>query len=137
LVWYENDGAGNFTPRDGSSDGMMGGVTFRVADLDRNGFPDFLTASSHGEIVWQKQRVIGDSNEDGQFDSADLVHVFQTAQYEDGVAGNSRWEGGDWNGDGEFDTADLVLAFQSGNYADAVDQLLRNGLKDNFATSIG
>ena len=64
-------------------------------------------------------RIIGDANNDGKFDSSDLVAVFQAGEYEDGIAGNSDWAEGDWSGDGDFDTSDLVLAFQSGRYIDA------------------
>jgi hypothetical protein len=59
---------------------------------------------------------IGDANLDGTFDSADLVLVFQNAEYEDDPAGNSGWQDGDWNCDGEFNTSDLVAAFQAGGY---------------------
>ena len=58
----------------------------------------------------------GDANLDGGFDSSDLVAVFQTGEYEDGIAGNSVWADGDWNGDGEFDSSDIVTAFQAGRY---------------------
>ncbi len=53
---------------------------------------------------------------DGEFNSVDLVDVFQAGQYEDGIAGNSIWSTGDWNGDGDFTTSDLVVAFQDGGY---------------------
>lgn len=59
----------------------------------------------------------GDANLDGQFDSADLVRVFQPGEYEDATTGNSGWSEGDWNGDGDFGTPDLLLAFQEGRYA--------------------
>lgn len=58
----------------------------------------------------------GDSNLDGEFNSADFVAVFTFGQYEDGIAGNSSWESGDWNGDGEFDSSDFVTAFTAGGY---------------------
>ena len=61
----------------------------------------------------------GDANHDGVFDSADLVQVFQAAEYEDDTPGNSVWEEGDWNGDGDFTTSDLVVAFQTGGYVAA------------------
>ena len=61
----------------------------------------------------------GDANLDGQFDSTDFVLIFQAAQYEDDIAGNSTWATGDWNSDGEFTTTDLVVAFQKGNYVAA------------------
>ena len=58
----------------------------------------------------------GDANLDGEFNSSDLILVFQSNQYEDGIPRNSSWETGDWNGDGEFDTADLIKAFQENGY---------------------
>jgi hypothetical protein len=59
---------------------------------------------------------LGDANIDGEFNSGDLVRVFQRGEYEDAIARNSTWSEGDWNGDGEFDTGDLVTAFQSGGF---------------------
>ncbi|MCA9216618.1 MAG: dockerin type I repeat-containing protein, partial [Planctomycetales bacterium] len=58
----------------------------------------------------------GDANLDGQFNSQDLVAVFQAAEYEDGNNLNSTWAEGDWNGDGDFTSRDLVFAFQDGGY---------------------
>jgi hypothetical protein len=63
-----------------------------------------------------KETYFGDSNLDGQFSSLDLVTVFQAAQYEDQIDGNSTWSTGDWNGDVEFTSRDLVLAFTTGGY---------------------
>ncbi|MCA9217457.1 MAG: chitobiase/beta-hexosaminidase C-terminal domain-containing protein, partial [Planctomycetales bacterium] len=59
----------------------------------------------------------GDSNGDGVFNSSDLVFVFQAAEYEDGIDGNSTFAEGDWNGDSDFTTADFVFAFQAGTYS--------------------
>ena len=59
---------------------------------------------------------IGDSNLDGEFNSADFVSLFLAGEYEDGVAGNSTWTEGDWNGDTEFDSRDLVFAFIANGY---------------------
>jgi hypothetical protein len=56
----------------------------------------------------------GDSNFDGQFDSQDMIIVFQAGQYEDGLTHNSTWVAGDWNGDGDFTTRDFIYAFQYG-----------------------
>ncbi len=71
----------------------------------------------------------GDANVDGQFNTRDLVLVFQQGEYEDAVAGNSSWSSGDWNCDGDFDTSDLVVALQTGQYAanaiSTTDQLRR------------
>ncbi|MCA9172596.1 MAG: hypothetical protein KDB23_33255, partial [Planctomycetales bacterium] len=58
----------------------------------------------------------GDANLDGEFNSADLINVFQAGQYEDAFSANSTWSTGDWNGDGEFTTSDFVVAFQDGGY---------------------
>ena len=58
----------------------------------------------------------GDANQDGAFDSQDLVRVFQSGEFEDHVAHNSTWSEGDWDGDGDFTTSDLVRAFQAGGY---------------------
>jgi hypothetical protein len=59
---------------------------------------------------------VGDVNEDGRFDSSDLVIVFQSAEYEDEIVQNSTYNDGDWDGDFEFTSSDLVLAMQSGIY---------------------
>jgi hypothetical protein len=61
-------------------------------------------------------RNYGDANLDGVFNSSDLVSIFQSGGYEDGVENNSGWASGDWNCDGDFTTRDLVAAFQSGRY---------------------
>ena len=63
-----------------------------------------------------KRTYFGDANLDGEFNSADFVHVFQIGVYEDSVAGNAGWNAGDGNGDGDFESGDFVLAFQSGGY---------------------
>jgi uncharacterized membrane protein len=58
----------------------------------------------------------GDANLDGEFNSGDLVQVFQAGEYDDQVAANSTWSEGDWDGNREFDSGDLVLAFQRGGF---------------------
>ena len=66
-----------------------------------------------------KNTEFGDANLDGVFGTRDLVVVFTSAEYEDGIDGNSTWATGDWNGDSDFDSADLVLALQSGRFEDS------------------
>ena len=66
-----------------------------------------------------EDRVVGDANLDGVFNSRDLVLVFQANEYEDDVDGNSSWSEGDWNGDGDFTSADLVEAFRAATYTNA------------------
>ena len=48
--------------------------------------------------------------------------MLATAEFEDGIAGNSTWADGDWNGDGDFDSRDLILAFSSATYQDPPPQ---------------
>ena len=80
------------------------------------------------------QRLVGDVNGDGRFDSSDLVAVFQVGEYEDDIEDNSIFEDGDWNGDGDFTTSDLVLAFTQGHYADAVAAILSKLTAEDLET---
>jgi hypothetical protein len=77
----------------------------RVDELDRTFWVETL-----------RKTYFGDSNLDGEFNTADLVQVFQAGLYEDTIDGNAGWASGDWNGDANFNSRDLVLAFQSGGY---------------------
>ncbi|MCA9168367.1 MAG: hypothetical protein KDB23_11885 [Planctomycetales bacterium] len=98
-------------------------LTLLVEAIARNDSAFDLTADSHVDLndlgIWireLKHTYHGDSDLDGEFNSADLINVFQAGQYEDDIASNSTWSTGDWNGDGEFTSSDLVLAFQDGGY---------------------
>jgi hypothetical protein len=98
--------------------------TLRIRSTDSSGMyveRDFLI-----QLIDRNDAVLGDSNYDGIFNSADLVIAFQAGEYEDLIVGNSIWEDGDWNGDGDFDTSDLVLAFQGSSYE--VDARVADGL---------
>ncbi len=134
VVWYANTGRA-FGPEQFVD---KVGVSFTIAnstqpaDIDGDGDIDILvnvfSNEREGRIVWyenrsivRSERIIGDANNDGRFDSSDLVLVFQAAEYEDDTPGNSTFEEGDWNDDGDFGSEDLVLAFQLGEYeADVV-----------------
>ncbi len=59
---------------------------------------------------------LGDANLDGEFDTGDLIMVFQAGGYEDDVFANSTWSTGDWDGDLEFNTSDFVAALQEGGF---------------------
>ncbi|MCA9197930.1 MAG: VCBS repeat-containing protein [Planctomycetales bacterium] len=105
-----------------------------AADFDGDGDLDIAVSSSGdtgaSKIHVLEQRLVGDVNDDGRFNSSDLVAIFTAGEYEDGIAKNSTFETGDWNGDGEFNTQDLVKAFQEGAYsaaavADAVDSVFQ------------
>jgi hypothetical protein len=114
-------------PGDFSRDGVLD-----VADIDllsaevRAGSHDVEFDLNNDRLVDSQDRRVwvndlrkshfGDSNLDGEFNSSDLVAVFQAGQYEDSTVGNATWATGDWNGDGDFDSADFVTAFQEGGY---------------------
>ena len=83
-------------------------------DLDGSGTVDVLDRRYW--IVSLANTYFGDSNLDGEFNSSDFVSVFQAAEYDDAIIGNSTWETGDWNGDCEFDSGDFVVAFQEAGY---------------------
>jgi hypothetical protein len=59
--------------------------------------------------------LIGDANRDGEFNSSDLVQVYQTGTYETSQAAD--WSSGDWNCDGRFDSQDVIAAFKQGSYS--------------------
>ena len=121
-AWYKGRGNGLFSPRLTIDSGDN--EQLRVADLDNDGNLDLLMASvERGWIGWLEQRLAGDSNNDGLFNSSDLVMVFAGGEYEDGIPNNSTFAEGDWNRDGDFDTSDLVLAFQAGRYEAAARPL--------------
>lgn len=120
YVWLENDGGAFDSPSvlarysglSNTFDGQfLGNIHF--GDIDQDGDIDALTGKS-----WHAQRRIGDVNDDGQFDSSDLVIVFQSAEYDDLFPMNSAWNEGDWNRDGDFNSSDLVFAFQADTYSD-------------------
>ena len=115
IVWHANiDGEGTFgTPFTISHDTSV--LSLDVGDLDRDGDVDVLYNSAE-RLAWMEQRLVADVNDDGVFDSSDLVRIFQIGEFEDQIANNSTFDDGDWNGDGEFNTTDLVLAFQCGNF---------------------
>ncbi len=83
-------------------------------DLDANGQLDQDDLAVMVQDILKS--TLGDANLDGQFNSADLVQVFQTGSYEDGIDGNATWTTGDWNCDGDFDSSDLVAAMIMGGY---------------------
>lgn len=88
--------------------------TSAMFDLNFDG-----TVDANDRIHWvheRKQTWLGDSNLDGEFNSADFVAVFQAGQFEDQAVNNSTWATGDWNGDREFNSGDFVEAFRDGGY---------------------
>jgi hypothetical protein len=136
LTWLENQGQGRFIPASG--DLVQGSYFSQYALADLDGDDDFdivMYDSATSGLRWAENRPLGDANGDGQFNSADLVHVLAAGKYEDDVPRNTTFDEGDWNGDGDFTSADLVLVFQAGNYvgrtaprrAELVDSLFQHG----------
>ena len=130
IVWFENiNGHGTFTGKQKiieSSDETSVISVFGLVDMDGDTDIDVLsrwgtctntsTCDPNTRIAWYEQRLIGDSNDDGVFDSSDIVKVFVVGKYEDGIPGNATFDEGDWNQDGDFDSLDMVMAFQAGVY---------------------
>ncbi len=103
-----------------------------AGDINGDGFVDYVADKPRGaSLPWVDgvtgleyttplpNRITGDANLDGVFDSSDLTLVFQAGEFEDRQIRNSTWTTGDWNGDGEFDSGDLVHAFRAGHYVAA------------------
>jgi len=84
--------------------------------FDLNGDDQVSTEDQRVWVEDLKRTWFGDATLDGEFNSADLIQVFQAGEYEDGALLNSTWSTGDWNADAEFDSGDLVTAFQTGGY---------------------
>jgi hypothetical protein len=85
-----------------------------VFDLDFDG--DVDEQDRRTWVVELANTFYGDANLDGEFNSSDFVVVFQRAEFEDNIDGNSGWADGDWNGDGDFDSSDLVRAFSERSF---------------------
>jgi hypothetical protein len=122
LAWAPGEGLGDFNSNglldahdiDRLSSEVRSGTNDPAYDLNADRLVDDLD-----RIVWVetlRNTYFGDSNLDGEFNTNDLVQVFQAGVYEDQIEGNAGWATGDWNGDADFNSRDLVLAFQSGGY---------------------
>ena len=94
------------------------GPTDPLAPLDNGTLTDPTERANYVHNVMNTW--IGDSNLDGEFNSADFVTVFSAGQYEDQTAANSSWVTGDWDGNKEFDSSDFVAAFVDGGYEKGV-----------------
>ncbi|MCA9166700.1 MAG: hypothetical protein KDB23_03495 [Planctomycetales bacterium] len=84
------------------------------SEFDLNG-DELIDLADHTFWVSQLKRTwLGDADLNGQFDTDDLILVFQINLYETGAPAG--WQEGDWNGDQVFGTGDLLAAFQDGGF---------------------
>jgi T5SS/PEP-CTERM-associated repeat protein len=83
-------------------------------DVNQDGVVDYQDRTDWIHTVMNTY--FGDANLDGEFNTGDLVRVFQFGEYEDALPLNSTWGTGDWDGNGDFTTGDLVFAFQDGGF---------------------
>ena len=91
-------------------------------DLNGDGFVD--RKDRHQWLHSVKHTSYGDTNLDGEFNSADLVIAMQSGRFENVNQYPATWQDGDWNGDRWFDSADLVLAWQTGTYETQSEPLI-------------
>ena len=108
------DGSGSVDVNDIDLLNQARGSGNRVFDLSGDSVIDQIDLNSL--VVDTLNTWVGDTDLNGEFNSADLVSVFQADEYEDNIDGNSSWATGDWNGDREFNSADFVTAFLDGGY---------------------
>ncbi len=81
-------------------------------DLNSDGLVNQDDRSEWVEVL--AKTYFGDANIDGEFNSGDLVAVFQDGKFD--LDEEATWAQGDWNGDHRFGTGDLVAAFQDGGF---------------------
>ena len=93
-------------------------IDFAAVAANRSNASSWRASESNGGTPGTGD-IPGDSNRDGIFDEQDLVSVFITGEYEDGIDNNSTFAEGDWDGDGDFTTEDVVYVFILGNFATA------------------
>ena len=123
IHWYENS-SGVFLDQQEVLTSEDHIKHFDLLDIDSDGDKDIVavvgeTDEPPNKLVFYENRsiaVTGDVNNDGRFDSSDLVAIFQAGEYEDKIDGNSTFKEGDFDGDGDFTTTDLVFAFTKGSF---------------------
>lgn len=109
---FDADGILGIADIDALTRQVASGLNAVPFDLNVDGVVDPIDIN-----IWIKglaQSWIGDVNLDLEFNSNDLVLLFQTAKYETDTT--ATWSTGDWNGDARFNSADLVMAFEDGGF---------------------
>lgn len=95
---------------------VRSGANEAAYDVNQDGRVDTADIQQYVESPEILNTYLGDANLDGEFNSSDMVVVFQAGQYEVELPTNSLWQTGDWNGDAKFNSGDMIFAFQGGGY---------------------
>jgi hypothetical protein len=114
---YNRNGQLDAADLDLQAAGMM--VNDLSFDLDGDDDTDF-----DDRVKWIRELQeswLGDSNFDGEFNSADFVAVFQVGKYEQDTP--ATYAEGDWDGDLVFASGDFVVAFQDGGFEQGPQQV--------------
>lgn len=124
FIWYRNeDGKFHAQAELLSISGFI--IDAHFSDLDNDNDRDLVVVGglrdgiNPNRVHWFENtidRILGDVNCDGVFDSTDLLRIFVTGEYEDGIENNSTYDEGDFNGDGDFDSSDFVYVLAFGKY---------------------
>lgn len=89
-------------------------------DLDHNG------SLNNADVDWFRSHIlgqtVGDVDDDGRFDSSDVVQLMQNGIYRQLAGPRARWIDGDFDCDGRFDENDLNLAYLLGDYPESKEQ---------------
>ena len=109
---YDNNGVLDTGDLVLQADAMVSGAHPVEFDLTGNGKVDFEDRQHWVEEL--KGTWIGDADLDGEFNTTDLVGLFQLGKFEKNEI--ARWGEGDFDGDTRFNTSDFVVAFQDGGF---------------------
>ena len=112
--WHEQLGGFEFRHHNSPLHPFAVRARYAVADFNGDGRVD-LAFAGRLELSICSNRIPGDSNGDGRFDSADIVTAFKAGKYRS-RGSIATFDEGDWDGDGDFDQRDLAYVFQNGEY---------------------
>lgn len=129
LLGIDNVSLAGRDPADFNRDGVLdvqdlnlllaqvrSGANEAAYDVNQDGRVNTADIQQYVESPDILNTYLGDANLDGEFNSSDMVVVFQAGQYEVELPMNSLWQTGDWNGDAKFNSDDMIFAFQGGGY---------------------
>lgn len=111
---YDGDGQLSFADLELLRSAVQAGSNETRYDVTGDGQVSSADLANYVSSADKLNSYVGDANGDREFNSSDLVVVFQAGKFETGAAAN--WAEGDWDGTGQFSTGDLVFAFQGGGF---------------------